>query len=102
MVIVFPFLGVGFANISPTFLISCEVQIRHLKTLKYSEQYIRDPLSGTEVRIWVCSEYDAVFKGALSGLRQFLAIESPVKTMKNAFYFTSKALLVLNIFKILS
>ena len=32
------------------------------------------------------------FKGALSGLRQFLAIESPLKIMKIAFYFTSKAL----------
>ena len=27
-------------------------------------------------------------KGELSGLRQFLANESPVKMMKNAFYFT--------------
>ena len=30
-------------------------------------------------------------KSALSGLRQFLAIETPLKMMKNAFYFTSKA-----------
>ena len=59
--IVFPFLGAGFANILPTFLISCEVQTRYSKTLKYSEQYIRDHLSGTKVRIWICSEYDAVF-----------------------------------------
>ena len=29
-------------------------------------------------------------KGALQGLRQFLAIESPLKMMKNAFYFTLK------------
>ena len=41
-------------------------------------------------------------KGALSGLRQFLATESPLKMMKNAFYFTSKALFVLKIFKFLS
>ena len=41
-------------------------------------------------------------KGALSGLRQLLATESPLKMMKNAFYFTSKALFVLNIFKFLS
>ena len=33
-----------------------------------------------------------LFKGALSGLRQFLAAESPLKMMKNAFYFTLKAL----------
>ena len=51
------FLGAGFANIPPTFLI----QIRYSKTLKYSEKYIRDHLSGTKVRIWICSECDAVF-----------------------------------------
>ena len=39
-------------------------------------------------------------KGALSGLRQFLAIERTLKLMRNAFYFTSKALFVLKIFKI--
>ena len=57
----FSFLGAGFANISPTFLISCEVQTRYSKKLKYSEQYIRDHLSGTKVRFWICSGYDAVF-----------------------------------------
>ena len=31
------------------------------------------------------------FKGALSGLRQFLATESPLKMMKNAFYFHLKS-----------
>ena len=31
------------------------------------------------------------FKGALSGLRQFLATESPLKLMKCTFYFTLKA-----------
>ena len=40
-------------------------------------------------------------KGALSGLRQFLATESLLKRMKNVFYFTSKAI-VLKIFKFLS
>ena len=33
-----------------------------------------------------------VFKGALSDLRQFLANESPLKTIKNVFYFTLKEL----------
>ena len=37
-------------------------------------------------------------KGSLSGLTQFLETESP---LKNAFYFTSKALFVLKIFKFL-
>ena len=41
-------------------------------------------------------------KGALSGLRQFLATESPLKMMKNAFYFTLKAFFVLKIFTFLS
>ena len=41
------------------------------------------------------------FKDALSDLRQFLATESPLKMMKNAFYFTLKALFVLKIFKFL-
>ena len=41
-------------------------------------------------------------KGALSGLRQFLTTKTPLKMMKNAFYFISKALLVLEIFKFLS
>ena len=40
------------------------------------------------------------FKGALSGLSRFL--ESPLKMMKNAFYFTLNALFVLKVFKILS
>ena len=40
-------------------------------------------------------------KGALSGLRQILATESPLKMMKNDFYFTLKAHFILKIFKIL-
>ena len=42
------------------------------------------------------------FKGALSGLRQFSAIGSPLKMMKNAFCFTLQALFVLKIFEFLS
>ena len=56
----FPFLGTGCANIPTTFFISCEVQTRYSKRLKYSEQYNRDHLSGTRVRTWIRSEYDAV------------------------------------------
>ena len=42
------------------------------------------------------------FKGAFSGLRKFLATKSPLKMIKNAFYFISKILFVLRIFKFLS
>ena len=59
--IAFPFSGAGFANISRNFLISREAHTWHSRILKYSEQYVRDHLSGTKVRIWIDSEYDAVF-----------------------------------------
>ena len=42
------------------------------------------------------------FKGALSGLRPFLAAVIFFKMVKNTFYFTLKALFVLKIFKFLS
>ena len=41
-------------------------------------------------------------KGTLTGLTYVLATESPLKMMKNAFYFTTKALFVLKTFKFLS
>ena len=51
-------------------------------------------------RINVEKEKDEInIKGSLSGLRQFLATEAALKIMKNAFYFTLKALFVLKIFK---
>ena len=46
----------------------------------------------------ICEE----LKDTLSGPRQFLATGSPLKMMKNAFYFTLKALFILKIFKFLS
>ena len=50
-----------------------------------------------------CSKYLLIhrIKGILSGLRQLLATESPLKMMKNV-HFTTKALFVLKIFKFLS
>ena len=41
------------------------------------------------------------FVGTLSGLRQFLAKECPLKLMKSAYCFTLKALFVLKIFRFL-
>ena len=40
-------------------------------------------------------------KGALSGLREYLANENSLKIIKNAFDFTLKALSVLKLFKFL-
>ena len=40
-----------------------------------------------------------LFESSLSGVRQSLATESPLEIIKNVFYFTSKALFVLKIFK---
>ena len=39
-----------------------------------------------------------LFEGPLSGLKQYLANEDTVKMMKNAFYLTLMAALVLKIF----
>ena len=44
---------------------------------------------------------EVFFKGAPLCLRQFLTTESPLKMMKNAFYFTSKDVFVLKVFKFL-
>ena len=41
------------------------------------------------------------FKNALSGLRRFSATWSPLKVMKNSFYFILKILFFLKIFKFL-
>ena len=49
-----------------------------------------------------CKLLDSYFKGALSGLRQFLAIERTLKMIKNAFYFISNAIFILKIFKYFS
>ena len=51
------------------------------------------------VRKQVLSKF---IKGTLSGLRQFLATENPLKMMENLFYFFLKALFLLKIFKFLS
>ena len=42
-----------------------------------------------------------IFKGALSGLKKFLANEIHLKMMKNTFYFTLESLFVLKIFNFL-
>ena len=55
----------------------------------------------TLAQVFSC-EFCKILKGIPSRLRKFLAAESTLKIIKNAFYFTSKALFVLKIFKFLS
>ena len=49
--------------------------------------YVNDPWKGKY-------HWDILLKGTLSGLRQFLAIKSPLKMVKNALYFASKSLFI--------
>ena len=51
---------------------------------------------------WNKKHFLKLFKGTLSVLKQFLGTQNPLKMMKNAFYFTSKAFFVLKLFKFLS
>ena len=53
------------------------------------------------VSSFMCAEFFYLVKGTLSSLRQCLATKGPLKIIKNAFYFTLKALFILNIFKFL-
>ena len=65
----------------------------------------KKPMDGNVVVSWKSKwrkRVGGLLKGALLGLRQFLATESPLKMMNNAFYFTSKALFVPKIMKHLS
>ena len=53
----------------------------------------------------MATAYQNIFKnlkGALLPLRRLLAIGSPLKMVKNAFYFASKALFILKIIKFFS
>ena len=56
-------------------------------------------LRGFEFSNYYLIMFNQTFKGPLLGLRQFLATESPLKTIKSAFYFTFKAVFVFKIEK---
>ena len=62
-------------------------------------------IAGSTVGLKVCvitmaiKKYKLIIKGTLLCLRQFFATESPLDIMKSTFYFTSKALFILKIFK---
>ena len=49
--------------------------------------------SSSKSTLWQSFYNDCRIKGALSGLRQFLATERSLKVMKNAFYFNQKLFL---------
>ena len=51
---------------------------------------------------WEVDIFIYELKGALSDLTQILATVNSLQMMKNAFYFTLKALIVLKIFEFLS
>ena len=70
---------------------------------RYDSFFFEKESKNSMARKWhtlACSQ--SVFKGALSGLRNFFATESSLKMMKNTFDFTLKSLFVLKIFKFLS
>ena len=56
----------------------------------------REPYPTSRFCYIICDK--KYIKSTLSSLRRFLAFQSPLKMMKNAFYFTSKALFVLKVF----
>ena len=45
---------------------------------------------GCKIRLFWWNKFSNLIKGALSGLRQFSAAESPFKMLKNAFYSRQK------------
>ena len=80
-----------------TQLFSCEF-------CKFSKNtfFYRTPSVAAKILNVICRTLImTVVKGALSALSQYLATESSLKMMKNAFYFTSKTLFFLKIFKFL-
>ena len=81
-----------------------QVDLKAVEEFLRNKTYPKDILKdkGNSEKHFELQHCQRGFKGALSGLRQFLPHESPLKMMKNTFYFTSKALFVFKIFKFLS
>ena len=86
---------------SRTYLKS-EVVYNHLVHHHINNVYVSNLKLSPEMSnfFWINNFFKS--KNALSRLRQSLGTESPLKMMKNAFYFVSKSLFVLKIFKFLS
>ena len=72
-----------------------EIALRHECSPVNLRHIFRTPfLKNTSGRLLLI-----IIKDKLSGLRKFLATRSTLKLMKNAFYFTSKTLFFLKMFK---
>ena len=68
---------------------------KHQRVSKYYESDCVQNFILLFMALWTAQ----IVKGALLALRNFLTTESRLKMMKNAFYFTSKALLVLKMYR---
>ena len=80
-------------NIRKPFVITFDTEILTLLTLEGCHGWNK---------IGAGSGLENFWKGSFSGLRQFLTTASPLKMMKNVFYFMLKVLFVLGTFKFLS
>ena len=87
-------------NVSNDFLLEIKFTV-----LNFREHILTDLFLYAQLQRRVQSNHiltrNTFFKCLLSGLRQFLISESPLKMMQNAFYCTLKALFILKIFKFL-
>ena len=81
-----PLFSSSFCHLCSNLKSACCVKCARLKLQKNLFRFLL-----------ICS-----LKGPFSGLRQFPIIESPLKMIKNTFYFVLKALFVHEIFKLLS
>ena len=77
-----------------------ELQIQPSKRLRF-KKLLAFTLKSNLSYVIVSSVKGWFQRCTLSGLQQFLATKSPLKMMENAFYFSLKALFVLERFKIL-
>ena len=74
----------------------CHSRTWNIKTKKFYKMNLRFVYYNRQ------SGFEGLLKDTLSGLRRFLANESPLKVMKIVFYFIIKALYVLKIVRFLS
>ena len=93
----FPFFSQIFLNIAHLLqnilfkvIFTCKLSICYQQFLVlYVLANSRDPVSDSIIPTFKIP-LDLFFKDALSSLRQFLAIDDPLKMMKNPFYFILK------------